>query len=58
MTIKLDKKTLANFWDLNYGIREHEIHLSKKVSIYANGFNLLERQAELAIDFWSFKNIK
>lgn len=41
------------FWDLNYGISEHDKVLSQKVKVYQNGLTLLEEQAKCNITIWN-----
>jgi shikimate 5-dehydrogenase len=47
---KLNSKFI--FWDFNYSFIPHLRSLPDKVSYYFDGFEMLERQAIAAIDFW------
>jgi shikimate dehydrogenase len=52
VTINFEKDLKIKFWDLNYGINEHDQYLSKRVRQYVNGESLLFEQAKLAVEFW------
>jgi shikimate dehydrogenase len=46
------------FWDYNYAFRPHADSLSLKAKTYQDGLELLEKQAQHALHFWSQYNPK
>lgn len=43
----------AIFWDFNYSFEEHSLTLPAKITLYLDGFSMLEKQAQYAVSFWS-----
>lgn len=43
------------FWDFNYKFKAHEDRMKRESIKYVDGFYMLKRQAEYAVEFWSIK---